>query len=219
MPATVEYSTTGTIVSPWPPSTKAVTSSTRDPELLGEEVAEARAVEHAGHADDHVVRKAREFAQRPDHRVERIGDADDEGVGRMLTNAFADRLHHLQIDAEQIVAAHAGLAGDSGGDDAHVGALDVGIIRRALQLGVEVVDRPGLGDVERLALGHPLDDVEQDDVAELAHGGEVSEGSADHSGADEGDLLSSHEAAFQPFRFFWRRFVGGVAVLRSAAPD
>src|SRR3546814_3250395 len=28
MPATVEYSTTGTIVSPWPPSTKAVTSST-----------------------------------------------------------------------------------------------------------------------------------------------------------------------------------------------
>src|SRR3546814_7050672 len=28
MPATVEYSTTGTIVSPGPPSTKAVTSST-----------------------------------------------------------------------------------------------------------------------------------------------------------------------------------------------
>ena len=28
MPATVEYSTIGTIVSPWPPSTNAVTSST-----------------------------------------------------------------------------------------------------------------------------------------------------------------------------------------------
>ena len=80
MPATVEYSTIGTIVSPWPPSTKAVTSSTLTLELLGEEVAEARAVEHAGHADDHVVRQAGEFAQRPDHRVERVGDADDEGV-------------------------------------------------------------------------------------------------------------------------------------------
>jgi hypothetical protein len=80
MPATVEYSTIGTIVSPWPPSTKAVTSST-DLELLGEEMAEARAVEHAGHADDLVVRQAGEFAQRPDHRVERVGDADDEGVG------------------------------------------------------------------------------------------------------------------------------------------
>ena len=52
----------------------------RDAELLGEEVAEAGAVEHAGHADDLVVRQAGEFAQRPDHRVERVGDADDEGV-------------------------------------------------------------------------------------------------------------------------------------------
>ena len=83
----------------------------RDADLLGEEVAEARAVEHAGHADDLVVRQAGEFAQRPDHRVERIGDADDEGVGRMRLDALADRLHHLEVDAEQIVAAHARLAG------------------------------------------------------------------------------------------------------------
>ena len=56
----------------------------RDLELLGEEVAEARRIEHAGHADDLVVRQAREFAQRPDHRVERVGDADDEGVGGVV---------------------------------------------------------------------------------------------------------------------------------------
>ena len=31
MPLTVEYSTTGTIVSPWPPSTKLVTSRTDTP--------------------------------------------------------------------------------------------------------------------------------------------------------------------------------------------
>jgi hypothetical protein len=29
------------------------------------------------------VRQARELAQRPDHRVERVGDADDEGVGAL----------------------------------------------------------------------------------------------------------------------------------------
>ena len=33
-------------------------------------------------------------------------------------------VHHLEVDAEQIVAAHAGLARHAGGDDAHVGALD-----------------------------------------------------------------------------------------------
>ena len=65
-----------------------------------------------------------------------------------------------------------------------------------LSVDVEVVDRPGLGDVERLALGNAFDDVEQDDVAELAHRREVSEGSADHSGADQRDLLPSHVAAF-----------------------
>jgi hypothetical protein len=80
-----------------------------DVELLGQEVAEARAVEHAGHADDHVVRQAAELAQRPHHRVQRVGDADDEAVGRVRLDALADRLHDLEVDAEQIVAAHAGL--------------------------------------------------------------------------------------------------------------
>ena len=70
---------------------------------------------------------------------------------------------------------------------------------------VEVVDRAGLGDVERLALGNALGDVEQDDVAKLAHRREVGEGAADHSGADQRDLLASHEAAFQPFCCFGRR--------------
>ena len=116
--------------------------------------------------------------------------------GAWRADALADRLHHLEVDAEQVVAAHARLAGDAGGDDAHVRPGDVGIVGRALHLGVEIVDRPGLGDVERLALGNAFDDVEQDDVAELAHRSEVSQRSADHSGADEGDFLPSHEAAF-----------------------
>ena len=62
--------------------------------------------------------RPRGLVQRPDHGVERIGDADDEGVGRVLLDALADRLHHLEVDAEQVVAAHAGLARHAGGDDA-----------------------------------------------------------------------------------------------------
>ncbi len=100
--------------------------------------------------------------------------------------------HDLEVDAEQIVAAHARLAGDAGGDDADVGARDVGIVGRAFQLGVEIVDRAGLGNVERLTFGDALRDVEQDDVAKLPHRGEVGERSADHSGADQRDLLAGH---------------------------
>jgi hypothetical protein len=109
----------------------------RHVEFLGEEVAEARAVEHAGHAADLVVRQARELAQRPDHRVERVGDADDEGVRRVVADAFAHLLHDLEVDAQKVVAAHARLARHAGGDDAHIRARDVGVVVGALQLGVE----------------------------------------------------------------------------------
>ena len=73
--------------------------------------------------------------------------------------------------------------------------------------GIEIIDRPGLADVERLALGDALHDVEQDDVAHFPHRGEMSEGSADHSGADQRDLLASHGLA-STFLFVGRRFVG-----------
>ena len=86
-------------------------------------------------------RQAGDLLQRPDHRVERVGDADDEGVGRMGLDAGADRLHHLQIDAEQVVAAHAGLARHAGGDDDDVGAGDRRVGARAGELGVEAFDR------------------------------------------------------------------------------
>ena len=165
----------------------------RDVELLREEVAEARGVEHAGHADHHVDRQAGEFLQRPHHRVERVGDADDEGVGGVFADAGADLLHHLEIDLQEIVAAHARLARNAGGDDDHVGALDRLVGLRAGIAHVEAVDRRGLGDVERLAVGDAFLDVEEDDVAELLQSDEMRERATDLTGADERDLLTAHE--------------------------
>ncbi len=134
--------------------------------------------------------------QRPDHRVERVGDADDEGVGGVGLDAGADRIHHLEIDAEQVVAAHAGLARHAGGDDDDVGAGDLGIGGGALQLGVEALDRAGFGEVERLALRHAVDDVEQHDVAEFLERGQMRQRPADLARADQGNLVSRH--AFHP---------------------
>ena len=180
-------------------------------EFLGEEVAEAGRVEHAGHADDLVVRQAREFSQRPDHRVERVGDADDERVRCVGGDPFADRLHDLQVDAEQIVTAHAGLARHAGGDDNHIGAGDIGIIVRPDDLGVEALDRGALAKIERLALRHAFDHVEQHDIAETLERREVRERAADVAGADQRDLLAGHSSSFSmlpklpPIRPFGRR--------------
>jgi hypothetical protein len=137
------------------------------------------------------VRQAGKLAQRPHHRVERVGDADHEAVRRMGADALADRLHHLQVDADQVVAAHARLARDAGGDDADVRAGDVGIIVGAVELRVIASTGPP-GKIERLALRHALDDVEQDDVAQLPDRGEMGERAADIAGADKRDLLASH---------------------------
>ena len=155
-------------------------------------MAEARAVQHAGHAHNLFMRQARELAQRPDHRIKRVGDADDECVGRVRLDPFTDRLHHLQVDAQQVVAAHARLARHAGGHDAHVGARDVGIVAGALEAAVEALGRTRLRKVKRLALRRALGDVEQDDVAQFLDGGEMRQRAADLTGADQGNLGTSH---------------------------
>ena len=102
-----------------------------------------------------LVGQAGELLQRPDHGVERVGDADDEGVGRVFGDARAHLLHHLEVDFEQVVAAHAGLARHAGGDDHHVGAVDVLVFGRALDGGIEAFDRAGLARSSALPCGTP----------------------------------------------------------------
>ena len=113
-------------------------------ELLVEEEAEARRIEDAGHADHLVARQPARLLQRPDHGVERIGDTDDEGFRRVFAQAGADLLHDLEVDFEEIVAAHAGFPRHASGDDHHIGVLDLGIFVNALDLRAVFLDRRGL---------------------------------------------------------------------------
>ena len=148
----------GTMSSPWPPSVRARTSSTETPAAFGKEAGETGAIEHAGHADDLVRREPREFLERPDHRIERVRDADDKGVRGMLLDSGADLFHHLQIDAQEIIAAHAGLSRNAGGDDANVGPGDrrVALGSGACKLGVIAFDRRRLATDRALCLWrHP----------------------------------------------------------------
>ena len=138
------------------------------------------------------MRQAREFAQRPDHGIQRVGDADHEGVRRVFLQALTHGLHDLEVDAQKVVAAHPRLARPAGGEDADIGARDIGVRGGALERRVKALDRAGLGNVQRLALGGAFGDVEQDDVAEFLDGREMGKRAADLACADERDLGSCH---------------------------
>jgi len=111
----------------------------------------------------------------------------------MLLDAFTDGGHHLEVDAQQVVAAHAGLARHAGGDDDDVRAGDRLVGTGAGELGVEALHGAGFGEVERLALRHAVDDVEQHDVAEFLHCRQMGERAADLTRADQCDLVTRHE--------------------------
>ena len=153
------------------------------------------AVKHAGLAHHPVLREAvlaQDFVSKKRHRVERIGDNDDDGVWRGRGDVVGHVGDDLLVDTDQIFAGHARLASHPGGDNDDVAVLDVGVVGGAGHFGVVAQHRAGFGQVEGLALGHVLSgrDVEQDDIAKLAFSKPVGGGGADKSGADDGDLVS-----------------------------
>ena len=70
--------------------------------------------------------------------------------------------------------------------------LIVGVVVGAGDRGVVALDRGALDDVERLALRHAVDDVEQHDVAQFLEAGEQGQRAADLAGADQRDLVACH---------------------------
>ena len=127
----------------------------RDVERLGEERAVARRVEHAGHADHALAREAGDLHRDVAHHVERVRDDDDDRVRRGLRDVLGDRLHDAGVRVEQVVAAHARLAGDAGRDDDDVGARRFVVAVGADDARVEQLDRRRLPLVEPFPCGMP----------------------------------------------------------------
>src|SRR5207302_2718150 len=86
-----------------------------DFEFLGDKSAEAGGVEHAGHADDALTRKAAHFVGGLRHGVEGIGDDDQDAIRRVMHDLADHVIHDFVVGMQKIIAAHAGLAWNSGG--------------------------------------------------------------------------------------------------------
>ncbi len=90
-----------------------------------------------------------------------------KALGAYFLMPLPTRVHDLGVGGDEIVAAHARLTRDAGGDDDDIGALDRLVIAGAGIFAVEAFNRRCFRDIQRLALRHTIDDVEQDDVAEV----------------------------------------------------
>ncbi len=132
-----------------------------------------------------------------------------KACGAVLFDRLADGPDDPGIDLDQIVAAHPGLARDAGGDDHDIGVGNLGVVVGAVDYRVVVLDRRALDDIERLALRHTLDDVDERDVAELFEPGEERQGAADLPGPDQRDLVACHAHTFR---------LSGDARKRRASP-
>ena len=65
-------------------------------------------------------------ARQIGHDIKRVADDDDDGIGGIGFDRVGDTADDAGIDLEQIITAHAGLAGDAAGDDDDIAAFAVG---------------------------------------------------------------------------------------------
>src|SRR5580704_747707 len=101
-------------------------------------------------------------------------------------------VHDLVIGIEKVVAAHAGLARNSRGNDDDVRVRGIGVIVRSEDGGVALLDRHGLEQIETFSLGDAFHDVDENDIGELFGGDPVGGSGAYVSGSDYGYLIA-HE--------------------------
>src|SRR5258706_8485007 len=107
-----------------------------DFEFLGDKSAEAGGVQYAGHPDDALAREAAHLVGGLRHGIEGIGDDDEDAVRRVVHDLADYVVHDFVVGIQKVIAAHAGLARNSGGDDDDVGVGDVGVVVRTDNIGI-----------------------------------------------------------------------------------
>ena len=111
-------------------------------------------IQDAGLAHDTLGRKTAYRKRVLRHCIQRVADYDHHRCGAGVLNLCGHRADDLGIGGQQVVATHARLAGNAGGDDDHVAVGRVGVVARADNIAVETHDRRGFHQIQGLAFGH-----------------------------------------------------------------
>ena len=73
-------------------------------------------------------------------------------------------IHDCVVGVEQVVAAHAGFARNSSGDDDYVRIGGLSVVVRAEDRGVALLDRHSLEQIETFSLRDSFYDVDEHDI-------------------------------------------------------
>jgi len=124
------------------------------------------------------------------HDVDGIAHDDKDRFGRVGYDLPDDTGDDLVVGLEQVVPAHPGLAGDAGGDDDDIGVFGLLVTVGADDAAVKAFHGTGLGQIQCLPLRDPLDDIDEDDIAQLLGRRPVGRRRSDVAGSDDRDLGS-----------------------------
>src|SRR4030095_7827693 len=111
-------------------------------------------------------------------------------MGRAATYFAPHLRHNLSVGLEQIVAAHAGLARQPCRNDHNIGVISLVVGIAADHAHVETFDWRCLRQVQRFALWHTLNNVDQHDIAKFLCGGPVGGCRTNITCANNSNLIS-----------------------------
>ena len=168
----------------------------RDVEFLRDKGAEAGGIQNASHADDAVFGEFGNHQCHMRHGIQRIGDHDDNRVGRNGDGLLSGGLDDFVVGEQKIVAAHTRFTGEAGRDDDDIRSGGGGVIVGAGDGNIKAFHGTGLQQVKAFPLGDTFGDVKKDDIAQFLFGGPEGTIGADVAGAYYGDFVSQ----FSSFR-------------------
>ncbi len=111
-------------------------------------------------------------------------------LGECCTDLADYIIHDFVVGVEQVIAAHARLARNSGGDHDDIGIGGVSVIVRADDAGVSFLNRHGFEQIKAFALRNAVDDVDQDYVRQFFGGNPVRSRGANVSRANNRNFLT-----------------------------
>ena len=110
----------------------------------------------------------------------------------MFGDLFGHGFDNRGIFGQQVVATHARFARQTGSDDDDVGIRRIGIIIGADNIGIKPFHRGGLHQVQSLALGQSVNNIDQADIAQFLGRRPMRRRGADKAGPHYRYLVSSH---------------------------
>ena len=156
--------------------------------LPGDERREAGRVEDSGHPEHALLRPGGDVLGHVAHRVERVGDDDQDRIRAGGDHLLGHGLDDLLVRRHEVVAAHARLPRETRRDHDDLGACRLVVAVRPGHVRLVAEDRGSLVDVQSLALREAFLDVDQHHVGVVAPRELLRAGRADVACPNNGDL-------------------------------